>query len=125
MGRITTTLVAVMLLSNSAVTIMAASGFTEDIGVQLAPGINDEMDKLISEMKKGFSPNAGVGDSLRSIFVSSGRLFLVLVEALFAMPTMLMNLGFPDYLVTAFFAPAYMLSTLEIVLLITNRNAVG
>lgn len=111
-----------MILANSTVTIMAASGLSDDIGVELAPGINDDVDQLISEMKNGFSPDAGVGETLFTLFVAGGRIFLIGLQSTYALPVAMMNLGFPSYLVTGFFAPAYLISTFELVFALTGRK---
>lgn len=124
MTRITTTIVVFMILLNGSVTIMSASGLSEDLGVSLAPGVESSMDKLVSDMKKGFSPNAGLGETLFTLFVGALRLFRVIVEGLYAAPSMFLNLGFPSWLVIPLFAPLYMLSTLELVYVATGRNTI-
>lgn len=123
-ARITTTLLVFMIIANGTVTIMETSGLSEDLGVELAPGISETIDNLIDDMKEGFSPESGLGQTLFTLFTAAGKLFKILVQSLYAFPTMMMNLGFPDWMVTAFFAPAYMLSTLEIMFIITGRSAV-
>jgi hypothetical protein len=124
MARITTTLVAVLILSNSAITVMSATGLDDDIGVELAPGVSDRADSIVSEMKSGFQPGTSIVRSIVSLAISVGNLFLLLVEGTYALPSMLINLGFPDKVVLAFFAPAYMISTLEMALLVLGRRSV-
>lgn len=123
MSRVTTTLLVFLLLANGSVTIMETSGLSEDLGVELAPGISEEMDDLTDKLKKGFSPDAGPGETLFTMFTAAGSLFKILVQSIYALPTMLVNLGFPEYIVTAFFGPAYLLSTLELVMIVTGRDA--
>lgn len=124
MTRITTTILILLVLANGSATIMSTSGLSEDLGVELNPGIDEEMDKVVDEMKKGFSPSTTIVESLLSMLVAFGRLFLVLIEGMFAAPTMLINLGFPDYIVTVFFAPAYIVSTLELGSMMIGRRTV-
>lgn len=124
MTRITSTILAVMLLMNGTVTVMAASGLSDDLGVTLSPGVSDAMDNVTQEMKDGFSPEVSVTESLISMFVAGLQLLQVLVEGLYALPTMLMNLGFPSWIVTPLMAPLYMLSTLELVYVATGRDLV-
>lgn len=124
MTRITSTILVFMILMNGAVTMTAASGYADDAGVELAPGISDSMDTVISEMKNGFSPDVSVVESLLSMLVAGMNLFKVLVEGLYALPTAFLNLGFPSWIVVPLFAPAYLLSTLEIVFIATGRDMV-
>lgn len=124
MTRITSTILVVMILANGSVTIMSASGLSEDIGVEVAPGVSDAMDDVVTEMKKGFSPNIGVIESLISMFVAGLRLFQVVVEGVFAAPSMLMNLGFPEWFVIPISAPLYLISTLELLFIATGRDMV-
>lgn len=124
MTRITSTILVLMLLMNGTVTIMAGSGMTEDVGVELAPGISDSMDTVTTEMKKGFAPDVTVVESLLSMLTAGLNLFQVLVEGLYALPTAFLNLGFPEWIVVPLFAPAYLLSTLELVFIATGRDLI-
>lgn len=123
MARITTTLVVFLILSNGAVTVMEASGLSDDLGVQLAPGISERVDTITTEMRGGFQPGTGIVDSLLSLAISVGNLFLLLVESTYAIPTAMTNLGFPIWAVTAAFAPIYLLATLEMALVILGRRS--
>lgn len=122
MARITTTIVVLLLLANGTVTVMSGSGLNDDLGVELAPGISDSMDDLVDEMKNGFNPEVNVVESFVSLALAATKVFEVVVSSLFAAPTMFLNLGFPDWIVVPLFAPAYLLSTLELVFLATGRS---
>lgn len=122
MARITTTIVVLLLLANGTVTVMSGSGLTEDLGVELAPGISDSMDDLVSSMKEGFDPDVNVVESFVSIAIAASKTFKIIISGLFAAPTMFMNLGFPDWIVVPLFAPAYLLSTLELAFLAAGRR---
>lgn len=124
MTRVTTSILVFLVLANGAATVMSTSGLSDDLGVQLNPGIDNEMDSVVEEMKNGFNPSTTVVESLLSMLVAFGRLFLVVIQGMYAAPTMLINLGFPDYLVTVFFAPAYVLSTLELGSIVIGRRTV-
>lgn len=124
MTRITSTILVFMILLNGGVTIMEASGMSDDIGVTLAPGVDDAMDGVVSEMKKGFSPDVSVIESLISMLVAGGRLFKVVIEGVFAAPAMFMNLGFPEWIVIPLFAPTYLISALELMYIFTGRRTV-
>ena len=96
----------------------------EDVGVTLAPGIDDRMDEVVNTMQEGFSPGAGVVESLLSVLIAAGQLFLVVIEGITAAPAVFLNLGFPSWIVVPFFAPAYLLSTLELVFLLSGRDMI-
>lgn len=124
MTRITSTILVFMLLINGGVTIMESSGLNEDLGVELAPGVSEAMDDVTDRMQEGFQPNIGVVESLINLFLAGLGIFQVVIEGVFAAPSMFMNLGFPDYIVSALFAPAYLISTLEMVFIATGRDLV-
>lgn len=124
MARITTTLVVLLVLANGSVTVMETSGLTDDLGVTMAPGISDKADKIVNQMQDGFSPDSGVIQSLVSLIGSLISLFLLLIEATYAIPTMFINLGFPSSIVTVFFAPIYIFATLELAYVALGRRSV-
>lgn len=128
MTRITSTVLVVLILMNGTATIMAASGFSADVGVQIAPGVTDTMDEVISEMRDGFSPEVSVIESFISMAVAAMRLFQVVVEGVYAAPTAMINLlGGGDLvgtIVTVLFAPMYLIATLEIMFIATGRDLV-
>lgn len=124
MTRVTSTILVFMILLNGSITVYEGSGLADDTGVSLAPGVNDAMDTVITEMKKGFNPNIGVVESLISLFLAGLNIFRVVVEGLYAAPSMFLNLGFPDWIVIPFMAPLYLISTLEMVFLATGRDLV-
>lgn len=124
MARITTTILVLLLLMNGTVTIMASSGLSEDIGVELAPGITDKMDDVVSEMKKGFSPNTNIVESFVSLAVAGVRLFQVVIEGTYAAPKAFMNLGVPAWFVIPMTAPLYLIATLEAVYIALGRQSV-
>lgn len=128
MTRITSTILVFMLLANGTVTVMAASGLSEDIGVELAPGVSDQMETVTEQMKKGFSPNINIVESFISMALAGLNILTVLVTGLWALPTMMINLfggsGLVATIVTALFAPMYMLATLEMVYMATGRDMI-
>lgn len=124
MTRITSTVMIFLILLNGGVTVMEASGLSEDIGITLAPGVSDAMNNVVQDMKDGFSPDIGVVESLISMLTAGLNLFRVLVEGTYAAPQMFLNLGFPDWAVSTFFAPLYIISTLELMFIATGRDMV-
>jgi len=121
MTRITTTLLVFLLLSNGAVTIMASSGLSEDLGVTVAPGISEEVKTLEDRAKNGFSASQGAAETLFTLFGAAMNTVSLLVKSIFALPTMLTNLGFPGWFVGALIAPLYVISTLEVLYAATGR----
>jgi len=124
MTRITTTVFVFLLLMNGAVTTMSASGMSEDLGVELAPGISDSMDNAIDQLRDGFSPSAGIGETLFTLFIAGLQIMGIVVDAITATPTMFLNLGFPDWIVIPLFVPFYAISTFELVYMATGRDMV-
>jgi len=124
MTRITTTVFVLIVLMNGTVTVMAGSGFNEDVGVELAPGISESMDNAIQELRDGFKPSAGLGETLFTTLVAGYQVLNIVVNAITATPRMFLNLGFPDYIVYPLFAPMYAISTLELIYMATGRDAI-
>jgi hypothetical protein len=122
MARVTTYFLLFLLLLNGSVAMMEASGLSEDLDVTLAPGVDSSLDKTVDEFQEGFSPTAGLGETLFSLFIGAIRLFETAVNAVWAAPQMLMNLGFPAWIVVPVAAPIYIVSTLEIVSIATGRR---
>jgi len=128
MTRITTTVLIMMLLLNGSATIMIASGFSEDIGVEITTGVDDKMDQVVTELKQGFNPNVNVVESFISLALAAVRLFQTVVEGVFAAPTMMINIlgggTFVEVVVTAVMAPLYVISTLEILAIAIGNETV-
>jgi len=124
MTRITSTVLIVLLLLNGSATAMAASGMNEDLGVELAPGISDAMNQAVDELREGFSPSAGAGETLFSMFSAGLQVLRIMITAVGAAPTLFLNVGFPPWIVLPLFAPIYVISTLELVYVGTGRDLV-
>jgi hypothetical protein len=124
MTRVTTTVLVVLLLMNGTVTVMEASGFNDDVGVSLAPGISESMDSAVNNLREGFSPSAGLGDTLFTMFIAALDVANIVVNAITATPQMFLNLGFPSWVVFPLFTPMYAISTLELVYVATGRDMI-
>lgn len=124
MTRITSTVLIFVILLNGGVTVVEGSGLAEDWGVTLSPGVNDAMESVISEMKQGFSPDISVVESLISMVTAGLNLFRVVIEGVIAAPTMFLNFGVPGWFVGPLFAPMYVVSTLELLYIATQRAMV-
>lgn len=123
MGRITTTILIVMILTNGGVAAMEGSGLSEDLGVTLSPGIDQTVEQVEQDTKR-FQTSQGLGDTLFALFESAGSVAEIVISGAFAVPGMLMNLGFPSYIVVPLFAPMYILGSLELVSIFTGRRMV-
>lgn len=128
MTRITSTILAVMLLMNGGAAVMEVSGLSEDIGINIETGIDQQMDQFVDDMKKGFNPNVNIIESFISLALAGLRVFFILVEALYAAPTLMMNLlggsATVNAIVAMVMAPLYMISTLEMLYMASGRSAV-
>lgn len=128
MTRITTTVLVLTLLLNGTATIMEASGLNDDLGVELNTGVDDAMDEVVTEMKKGFSPNVNIVESFISLALAALRVFQVVIEGVFAAPTLINNIlggsALVETVVAAFFAPMYIISTLELIALAIQYETV-
>lgn len=124
MTRITTTLFVLLILMNGTVTVMEASGMNEDLGVKLAPGVSDSMSDAMESIRQGFSPSAGLGETLFTLFIAALQIMETVVTAITATPRMFLNFGFPAWIVTPLFAPMYAISVFELIYTATGRDLV-
>jgi len=124
MTRITTTVFIFLLLMNGTVSVMAASGLQEDLGVDLAPGVSEAMDGAVEQLRDGFSPSSGLGETLFALFLASAQIMNIVINAITATPQMFVNLGFPSWIVFPLFVPMYAISTFEIIYVTTGRDLV-
>lgn len=121
--RMSTAVLIFLLLLNGSATMMTASGLAGDIGVNPNPGLNDEMDSIVTDSKDAFNPNSGVGDTLFAMFGAAFSAFKLLIQGVFSAPTMFVNLGFPSWFVIPVFAPMYFVVTLDLIYVATGRSA--
>lgn len=124
MTRITSTLLIFMILANGSITVMEGSGLSDDLGVTLAPGVDKAMDNVLENAKKGFSASEGLGDTLFSLFAAAMGTFNLLIQGVFSLPQMFLNLGFPEWAVLPLFAPMYVVSTLELIYAASGRSLI-
>jgi len=124
MTRVTSTVLVMLLLFNASAVIMEGSGLSDDLGVDLAPGISATLDDTINELRNGFSADAGPGETLFSLFAAGIGVVKILLQGVYAAPTMFLNLGFPTWFVGPVFVPMYLIGTLELVYVATGRDMV-
>lgn len=128
MTRITSTVLAMMLLLNGAATVMEVSGLSDDIGIEMETGVDREMDKFVNDMKNGFSPNINIVESVISLTLAAVRVFFILVNAVYVAPELMINIlgggGLVETFVYVLMGPMYMISTLELLFMATGSDAV-
>jgi len=122
MSRIGSTVVVFLLLLNGSTGIMAASGISDDLGVTLNPGIQEQMDRIERNAKQGFSPSANIAESFVGVSIAALTTFQVFISAMTsAGPYAFINLGFPGWIVWPVFLPMYFIATMEFIYLVTGR----
>lgn len=124
MTRITTTVLVMLILLNGSVSVFAASGLNEDLRVDLAPGVSEAIDGTVDNLRDGFSPSAGAGETLFTLFIAALGVMNIVLNGITAAPQMFINLGFPSWVVLPLFVPMYAISTLELVYAATGRDLV-
>lgn len=122
MTRVTSTILIVLVLMNGTASIMTASGLSEDLGVDLAPGVSENVNDAIATAQNGLTADAGIIETTISLILSGLQLFQALITSVFAMPQMLINLGFPSWLVLPLTGPLYIIGALEFVFIATGRD---
>lgn len=119
MARITTTVLVVVILLNGSATIMDVSGLGDDLGVDMATGVSDSVDKTIDKADDAFNPNIGSLQSTMSLALAAIGVFEIVIEGVLAAPTLVTNIlgggEVANAVVTVFFAPMYVISTLELI----------
>jgi len=128
MTRITTTVLVLVILMNGAATMMAASGLSDDLGVNMETGVSDSVDQTVEDMENAFDPNISAVESLISLALAAFRTFQIVISGVFAAPTMLINIfggsTFVSTAITVLFAPMYAISTLELIAITLGNETV-
>lgn len=122
MTRITTTILVFTILLNGSATIMDVSGLSDDLGVEMETGVSDEVQESIERVQDAFNPNIGSLQSLISLSLAALNVIEIVIEGVLAAPTLLINIlggsTLVETVVTVFFAPVYVISTLEMIAMI-------
>lgn len=124
MARITTALLLLVVLLNGATGIMAASGLSDDIGIEATTGVGTEIDSIQNDIQDAFSADTSVVESLILLFLELKDVFAVVIQGAFAAPSLFMNLGFPSWIVLPMFAPMYFVSVIELASVVTGRRTI-
>jgi hypothetical protein len=122
MSRVSTNILVILILINSAVGIADASGLSEDVGVELDTGVSESLDNAISTAQDGFAPDSGAGETLFTLFVGAFFFAQAMFQTVFSAPTLFLNLGFPVWFVVPVTAPLYVIAMLDLVYIATGRD---
>lgn len=113
---------------NGAATIMDVSGLSEDLNVKMETGVSDKVNETVNDMKDAFNPNIGSLQSLMSLALAALGVFEIVIEGIFAAPTMVINIlgggEVVETVVTVLFAPMYVISTLELIAISLGNETV-
>lgn len=120
--RMSSAVLIFLLLLNGSAGILVASGLAADMQINPSPGMSEEMDNVVDSARSGFSPNAGIGDTLIAMFIAAISLVSVIVKGVFLAPEMFLNLGFPAWFVLPIFAPMYVVVVYDIIYVGTGRS---
>lgn len=119
MTRITTTVLVLVILMNGSATIMDVSGLSDDLNVEMETGVSDRVNETIDQIQGAFNPNIGSLQSLISLALAAIGVFEIVIEGIFAAPTMVTNIlgggQLVSTVVTVLFGPMYVISTLELI----------
>lgn len=133
MARVTLYIAMFLLLMNTTAMAIDSSGASEDWGLSEAeydptagrPGAGAAIDAAESDSKDVTATGEGNAQTLFTLFISAvGSIDDILKLFVLGGPVMLYNLGFPDWLLTLIFAPAYVVVAADFVHLLTGRDTV-
>lgn len=119
--RITTLVLVFLVFLNGSAGVFVQSGAAADWGVAPNPG-GDQAIEEANSTSQDLQSSGGFGDTLFGLFVSVANWFSNLIGAIFAAPSMFVNLGMPAYLATFIFGPLYILATADIAYILTGRR---
>lgn len=115
-------LVFVLVFLNSAAELLRASGWSSAVGADPDPGATAEMQKAL-DAASNIRPGGGFGDTLFALYNSVTSTFRAIFEFALAAPTMMTNIGLPDYVVAFMFAPMALIIGRDIAYLLMGRTA--
>lgn len=121
MAQATKIMIAMVCVA-AAAAVMQASGLNHETGLNPDPGIEQDVNQSESELRDySASRNSGETSFVSGVVSGVGETMSV-YKIMFALPTMLQNLGLPAWLAAFFSAPAYFMFGLYTIYLITGRR---
>jgi len=120
--RLSMKIVFVLVFLNSAAEMLRASGWSAAAGINPDPGATQEMQEAINAAEK-IQASGGGGETLFALYVTITSTFQAIFDFLFAAPTMLINIGIPEFVVAFLFAPVALIVGRDIAYLLIGRTA--
>lgn len=109
------------LILNASAAAFVGSGVAADWGVEPDVGGGEAVNATKDNATQGFEPSQGSGSTLFTLFGTAAGGGTQVLAIIFAFPTMIDNLGVPDFLVTFIFAPLQVIWWGAIVYLFAGR----
>jgi len=107
---------------DAAVVLLETMGIAESMGITTGTGVSSNLAEAVAAMQN-ITPGAGIGDTLFSLYLTVTNSVEAFISAIFAGPTMFINLGIPVPIVVFLFAPVGIVAGQDIVYLLTGRDA--
>lgn len=113
-------LVIILFLLNASAGLMVASGYAADIGIDLDPGADDELDKA-NETAQNIQTGSSIGETLFGALAAAAKTVTTIFTVIFIAPLMFNNLGVPTWLTAFVFAPMYIIVGIDVLQVLTGR----
>lgn len=121
MASIIRTITIFVVLSNAAAGFLIAAGAPQVYGIEPEPGVDQEVERA-NESASSIEDNLGIVESLVGLTITVVNTITDIFSALFAAPTLLLNLGVPRFIVTFVFAPLYIAAGIDVLGIIKGMN---
>lgn len=113
-------IVVILFLLNASAGLLVASGFAGDIGIDIDPGADDEIDAAESPAQN-VSTGSSISQTLFGSLAAGAKTARSIFTVIFIAPIMFQNLGVPTWVTTFVFAPMYILVGVDILQILTGR----
>lgn len=111
-----------MVCLAAAASVMVASGLAAEIGQQPQTGIQEDVDSSNESFKEYSASRSEGATSFIGAVISGVDKTISAFKLIFALPSLLVNLGLPTWLATFISAPIYFSFGMFILYLITGRR---
>lgn len=109
---------------NAAVTFLAAAGSEAVWGIEYETGIGDTVTSVTESAKTITSGPSGFFDAVTGMTLAALNLLVDLLQLPFAAPTMLLNMGVPQFIVVFVFAPLYVVVAIDIIAILRGDSGI-
>lgn len=113
-------LVIVLFLLNASAGLLVASGWSEDVGIDLNPGADDEI-QTANETAQSVDAGSSIGQTLFGMLASAAKTVRTIFTVIFIAPIMFQNLGVPTWVTAFVFAPMYIIVGIDVLQVLTGR----